>query len=173
MKNRRPRPSVLILGYGNPGRGDDGLGPAIAAELEPLRRPELTVDSDYQLTVEDALAASQHAVTVFVDADVSAAAPFEYRRLAVGASAGGFSSHGVEPVEVAGLARELFGATTEFFVLGVRGYAFEMMHEGLSPAARDHMRRALDFLLERIEKGDWAEAADAVVGRGAPVPAVK
>jgi hydrogenase maturation protease len=31
-----PSPRVLVIGYGNPGRQDDGLGPAAAAEIEKL-----------------------------------------------------------------------------------------------------------------------------------------
>ena len=31
--------TVLLLGYGNPGRLDDGLGPALAAQVECLACP--------------------------------------------------------------------------------------------------------------------------------------
>jgi hydrogenase maturation protease len=30
------RRRVLVLGYGNPGRQDDGLGPAAVAEIEKM-----------------------------------------------------------------------------------------------------------------------------------------
>ena len=29
--------NVLLIGFGNPGRLDDGLGPALAAEIERVR----------------------------------------------------------------------------------------------------------------------------------------
>ena len=34
---------MLLLGYGNPGRLDDGLGPALAAQVERLALPGVTV----------------------------------------------------------------------------------------------------------------------------------
>jgi DNA-binding response OmpR family regulator len=46
---------VLVIGYGNPGRLDDGLGPALAETLQRLDLPGVTVDADYQLTAEDGL----------------------------------------------------------------------------------------------------------------------
>ena len=42
---------VLLLCYGNPGRLDDGLGPAFGEVLERESLPGVTVDLDYQLTV--------------------------------------------------------------------------------------------------------------------------
>ena len=47
---------VLVIGYGNPGRMDDGLGPATIDELEKLAIDGVDLDADYQLTVEDAAA---------------------------------------------------------------------------------------------------------------------
>jgi len=67
---------VLVIGYGNPGRLDDGLGPAFADAIagEPLSG--VTVDSNYELTVEDSDAVSRHKVTIFVDASVNGREPF-------------------------------------------------------------------------------------------------
>lgn len=43
---------ILLIGYGNPGRGDDGLGPALAAAIEAMELPGVTVEADYQLMVD-------------------------------------------------------------------------------------------------------------------------
>ena len=43
---------TLVIGYGNPGRRDDGLGPSFADILAAEGIPGVDVDSDYQLTVE-------------------------------------------------------------------------------------------------------------------------
>ena len=59
---------VLLIGYGNPAREDDGLGPAAAQAIEKLGIEGVSVDSNYQLTVEDAASAAHHDVVVFVDA---------------------------------------------------------------------------------------------------------
>jgi hypothetical protein len=71
---------VLVIGYGNPGRADDGLGPALATALEALRIPGLTVESDYQLSIEHAAMAAEHDIVVFADADPLADGPFSLRR---------------------------------------------------------------------------------------------
>ena len=59
---------VLLYGFGNPARGDDGLGPALAAAIEELAIPNITVDANYQLTVEDAADIAGYDAVVFADA---------------------------------------------------------------------------------------------------------
>ena len=63
----------LLIGYGNPGRGDDGLGPAFARRMAARELPALRVEIDYQLTVEHALMISAARTVVFVDAALDAA----------------------------------------------------------------------------------------------------
>ena len=57
----------LLIGFGNPGRKDDGLGPMLARILERDGIAGLDVDSDYQLTVEDAEAVARYDEVVFAD----------------------------------------------------------------------------------------------------------
>ena len=47
---------MLLIGYGNPGRRDDGLGPALAGAIAAADLPGVEVESGYQLLPEDALA---------------------------------------------------------------------------------------------------------------------
>ena len=53
---------LLVLGWGNPGRRDDGLGPAIVEELDGMGIAGVTAESDYQLSIEAAadLAEAEH-----------------------------------------------------------------------------------------------------------------
>lgn len=148
---------VLLIGYGNPGRLDDGLGPCLAASIERLDLAGVTVDSDYQLTVEDAEAVARHDVVVFADASVAGSEPFSFRRLRAG-GAPGFSSHGVEPGEVLALAGALFGREPEAYVLGIRGYAFDGFGEGLSERARANLDEAAVFVADVIRGGRFKEA---------------
>ena len=46
---------VLVLGCGNPARGDDGLGPALIQGIEIAALEGIETRVDYQLCVEDAL----------------------------------------------------------------------------------------------------------------------
>ena len=78
-RRRQVDAKVLVIGYGNPGRLDDGLGPALAAAIESAAPAGVTVDADYQLTVEDAAAVAEHDVVVFADAAVDGPEPFYFR----------------------------------------------------------------------------------------------
>ena len=71
---------VLFIGYGNPGRLDDGLGPAIASEIEKLEIKDIKCDSDYQLSVEDAVDINQHDIVIFADADESFEGIFYFKK---------------------------------------------------------------------------------------------
>ena len=82
MNDRR----VLILGYGNPGRQDDGLGPAIAEAVAAWELPNVMTDDPYQLNIEDAAALAEHDLVVFVDASVDAPAPYSLTRIAPAAA---------------------------------------------------------------------------------------
>ncbi len=137
---------VLVIGYGNPGRLDDGLGPALAAALERLDLPGVTVDADYQLTVEDAAAVAAHDVVVFADAAVGGPEPFSFERLEPSAALS-FSSHSVPPAAVLAMARDLFDAGTAGYMLGIRGYEFNEFGERLSKRARANLDAALEFLV--------------------------
>jgi hydrogenase maturation protease len=144
------RKRILVIGYGNPGRGDDGLGPALAARLEALDIPLLTVESDYQLTIEHAALAAEHEIVVFADAAEDADSPFYFHPVTPSATSA-FTSHSVTPGEVLGLARTCFGASPAGFLLGMRAYDVNRFHEGLSPAAREGLESALQYLLLLIE----------------------
>jgi hydrogenase maturation protease len=152
--NREPvagdEPRVLVIGYGNPGRLDDGLGPALAAAIEAAALPGVTVDADYQLSVEDALEVAQHDIVVLADADVSGPEPFSLRRLEPTPGVG-FSSHSVTPGALLFLARDRFHARCEAWVLGIRGYEFDGYGEGLSPRAAANLAVAVDALRGMIE----------------------
>jgi hydrogenase maturation protease len=150
--------TVLVIGYGNPGRRDDGLGPALAGRLEELRLPGVAVDADYQLTVEDAAAAAEHDVVVFADAAQAGPEPFFFRPVEPRGELG-FSSHGCEPPAVLALARDLFDAHARAYILGIRGYEFDEFGEGLSSRAKDNLAAATEFLLDVLRRRSFDDAA--------------
>lgn len=160
-------PRVLLIGYGNPGRLDDGLGVAVAEALANDAIPGLTVESNYQLTVEDAEAVARYDVAVFADAAVAGPEPFAFEIVRPRADAG-VSTHSVEPAAVLELARDLFGARTAAHLLAVRGYRFDGFGQHLSNPARANLAAAVRFLR------DWfaALAPDGLTVEGdRPEPA--
>jgi hydrogenase maturation protease len=140
------QPKVLLIGYGNPGRLDDGLGPALAEQIDNLALPGVTVDSDYQLTVEHAHDVAEYDVVIFADAHVSCTEPFEVRRIEPTGATVSFSSHSVSPDGVIALAAELFSATPAAYTLGIRGYEFNEFGYGLSDRAEENLRQAVAFV---------------------------
>jgi len=141
-----PFAKTLILGWGNPGRGDDGLGPAFIEILSKVAPPGVAFDSDYQLTVENAAEVARYDRVVFVDADRRGPAPFTMRKLDPSADGLSFSTHSVAPGAVLSLCRDLFHATPEAWLVGIRGYEFDRFGEGLSPRARANLARAVEFI---------------------------
>ncbi len=142
---------ILLIGYGNPGRLDDGLGPALAAAMEGCGAEGLTVDADYQLTVEDADAVAKHDIVIFADAAVDGQEPF-YVEEVQPKEALSFSSHSVEPGVLLHMAQTLFRASTRAYILGIRGYEFNEFGEGLSPRATENLEKAIAYMRQVIEE---------------------
>jgi hydrogenase maturation protease len=153
------RETVLLLGYGNPGRLDDGLGPALAAQVESLALPGVTVQADYQLCLEDSDAAARHDVVIFADAATSGAEPFSFQRVEP-ASALGFSTHALQPEAVLGFAWQLFGARTAGYTLGIRGYAFNEYGESLTDQGRANLAAAVAFIRRVCEQGSFRDLGE-------------
>jgi len=138
------RSHILVYGYGNPGRGDDGLGPALVDALEPLGAAGLTCESDYQLSIEDSATLAKYDVVIFADADMSGPAPFWFDHVPPSRELS-FSSHSATPGQVVALAREMFGAQVKAYALGIRGYRFGELGDSLSEPARANLALALAF----------------------------
>jgi hydrogenase maturation protease len=155
-------PRILVIGYGNPGRRDDGLGPAFAARLEALRLPGITVESDYQLAIEHAHLAAQHDSVVFADAaaDIERESPF-YLRAVQPAPEDHYSSHSISPQAVLRLAAQCFAAHPRGWLLGIRPMDLESFAEGLTPEAEANLSTALTAFREALESGRLAPGKDA------------
>jgi len=155
----RQRPAILLIGYGNPGRRDDGLGPALADAVQRHDLPGLTIDIDYQLSVEHAELIARHDVVIFADAAAAGPEPFAFQPLEP-ATEVGFTTHSLQPAAVLGLARYLFGARTKGYVLAVRGHRFNEFAESLSTEARANLAAAVQFIEQVIRNGRFDEAVD-------------
>lgn len=150
-RSRTESRSVLVLGYGNPGRRDDGLGPRFAEAIDRMGLSRVHVESAYQLQAEDAAAVADHDVVVFVDADVSCADPFELRPI-LPAGEPRFSTHSLAPETVLSMAWKYLEALPEAYVLAIRGEDFDAFGEGLSERASRNLAAALAFLEQFLEE---------------------
>lgn len=141
---------MLLIGYGNPGRGDDGLGPAFSEAMSAHALAGLDVDTDYQLVAEHALAVADRDLVVFADALMGADEPFRFERVAPGRPEV-LGSHSLRPETVLALADTLYGGTPEAYVLGISGYEFGEVWEGLSGRAEANLKAAKAFFLSWYE----------------------
>jgi hydrogenase maturation protease len=143
---------TLIIGIGNPSRGDDALGPLLIERLEALQLsdtlPDVELLTDFQLQVEFALDLQHRQRVIFVDASLNATAPFEFSPVTA-AEDNSYSSHALSPGAVLHAYRKLYGEPPPAFVLAIRGEAFEL-GEGLSQAAATHLDSALAWLVSDL-----------------------
>lgn len=142
--NRR----VLVLGYGNPGRQDDGLGPAAAEAIERLHLPGVDVEVNYLLNIEDAADAVEHDRVLFVDAAVSGPEPFAVREVEA-ADEMAFTSHFVKPEVILAICQKCYGRVPQGSLIAIRGYEFELREE-LSGRARTNLEQAVAFLRRQL-----------------------
>jgi hydrogenase maturation protease len=148
---------TLVLGVGNPGRRDDGLGPALVERLAGSRPPERAVVGifggsaeafwAYQLNIEDAACVRDYDRIVFADAAEEAASPVELRPLTPAATIA-FTTHELAPASVLALGEDLYGRRADGFLLAIRGSEWDFA-EGLSAGAARNLaeaeRRLRDF----------------------------
>ncbi len=142
------RRSILVIGYGNPGREDDGLGPAFVNAL-PINDYELTLSDPYQLTVEDALSLKDDMLVVFVDAAKHLPEPFEFLEVQPSA-AHELGSHSLSPEALLQLSDTVFGVRPQAFIMAIRGYQFDNFNEQLSEPATHNLLQAIKFFNQWI-----------------------
>jgi hydrogenase maturation protease len=120
------RAPVLVLAVGNPSRGDDAIGPALAARIEEARLPHVEVIVEFQLQVENALDLAGRERVIFVDAGTGTPEPFELRRVEA-ATEFLHTSHALAPEAVLATYRRVTGdEPPEAWLLCVRGESFEL-----------------------------------------------
>lgn len=141
-------PPVLVFGYGNPSRGDDGLGPAFVHELsclcaEEVARGEVQLLTDFQLNVEHSLDLVGRSSVYFVDATLTGQAPFVLSRISPVRDVF-VSTHRLSPGAVLQTLMQLqLGAVPETWVLAIRGECFDL-GAPLSRGARAHLKAAVE-----------------------------
>jgi len=150
IARRTKRPRALVLGIGNPGRRDDGLGAAAVERLKKRRLAGVACDANYQLNIEDALACAGHDRVVFIDAARGLRRPFTFKKIDRGASVPALS-HALGPAAVLAVADALYGKRPEAWILAIRGHSFAV-GEGLTERAGRNLAAALEFLVAFLKE---------------------
>jgi hydrogenase maturation protease len=134
------------------------LGPEIVEELEKLQLPGLTLEADYQLSIEHAADLEQADKVIFVDAAASGPEPFEVKRLEASRSIE-FTSHALGPESVLAICEDTYQHTPETILVAVRGYSFEFA-EGLTERAVRNKNEALEYIINLIDQWRGKNMAD-------------
>lgn len=132
---------ILVIGYGNELRTDDGLGPKLACAIEQLALSDVAVLVCHQLTPELADPLSRAEFAVFIDARIGASGGVALQPL-VEPERASFSPHASDPAALLAFSRAVYGAAPRSWWLTLP--AFNLTYgEGLSPAAQASLQEGL------------------------------
>lgn len=113
--------NILVLGIGNCGRGDDGLGWKFADRVRPFERLGLHCEYRYQLQVEDVLMVCRYDKVIFADASHSEMKNGFEIKPCTPAQHYFFSSHMQSPETILYLAKELYNKMPEAYTVAIAG----------------------------------------------------
>lgn len=152
---------VLVVGYGNALRTDDGLG-WHAAELlaDDPRLTGVAVVQCHQLMPELALDVSAAALVVLVDASHGPPpGTFTVTQVERASDAGATWSHHLSPPSLVALAHELYGRAADVFLVSAGVESLEV-GDRLSPVVEAALPRVVDAVAELVASRGAKPAAD-------------
>lgn len=135
---------ILLIGFGNEYRRDDGLGikllDLIDNNVEKMKVQELTFDISEILKDYD--------IVIFIDASIEGD-EISFRKIS-GEKAFSPLTHHTSCEELLIWTKTLYGKTPEFYLLSLRGYDFDFGEE-LSKKAEENLQKGLEFLKGFLE----------------------
>jgi len=150
----------LVIGIGNPLRGDDGVGPHLAATVAATVSSPVSAGHErvqvlvvHQLTPELAEPLSEARRALFLDAWLASTASRPCLQPLRPAPHWEGSSHRLTPAVLLGLADLLYGATPTAQLLLVPAFVLEPMAQGFSPPLRRGLPRARRLLAQWLASG--------------------
>ena len=141
MKSYPTTFTLLVIGYGNTLRGDDGVGPRAAEAVESLHLPDVQALVCQQLSPEHADPIARARVVIFVDAAVDAPREVQLCKLEP-AGTSQLMAHAADPRTMLALARDVFGRAPEAWLLTIPIETLEFS-DALSPVAQAGLEQAV------------------------------
>jgi len=142
---------LVVFGWGNESRGDDGIGPLLLRELENAGWDEAELIEDFQLQIEHALDLKGAELALFLDAGRNTPDPFMFREIF---ASGGMThtSHALAPESVLDIYRQIEKVEPPpSFLLCVSGERFGL-GDALSQEGAARLKLARAFLRQLGEK---------------------
>ena len=142
---------ILVIGYGNPLRGDDGVGWRVAeAAAAVLPDPPVSVLTVQLLTPELADPISRSDLLILIDA-AAEGPPGEVRCFPIAADSAAAASLAIGTHEVTldrllGMAQELFGHCPPAYMVTIAGESFEVSVT-LTPGVEASVPEAVSYVV--------------------------
>jgi hydrogenase maturation protease len=140
--------NILIIGIGNNGRQDDGLGWEF---LDFLDEQNATIDLEYryQLQIEDADLISEYDSVVFVDATKEKTDNGFYLKTCNPSEKHSFSTHALNPETILHLCQNLYNKQPKASIFGIEGYEWELQI-GLSNKGYINLEKAKKYFKDTV-----------------------
>ena len=154
---------ILVLGYGNPSRGDDALAPELLNRLVARQSngefsDTVEVVTDFQLQVEHTLDLKGRERVLFIDASYGSEPPFSFSRLRPLEDAS-HTTHALSPrALLAAFEKTWNQPAPPSWLLEIPGYEFNL-GESISEKAENNLASALVFV-SRLLNTDLTESWD-------------
>jgi hydrogenase maturation protease len=146
---------ILIYGYGNPGRQDDGLGERFINLMDQWIAEEkidnVFTDCNYQLNIEDSATIADYDTVIFVDASVADVDNYKLEKVSPNDATIEFTMHAVSVSYVLDLCQKIYHKQPETYVLHIKAYEFDFV-EALTPQAEENLLAAFEFLKRFIQQ---------------------
>jgi len=144
---------ILIIGYGNPLRSDDGFGPLAARQLEERGIPGVEVTIAHQLNPELAASLAEARFAVFIDATEGTApgaitvSSVELRDIGPAGA-----THHFEPGTLLALAKFVYGGAPEAVLITAAAHSFEHGTE-ISPEVKEAAHKVVEAIASLVVSG--------------------
>lgn len=145
---------VVVIGYGNELRSDDGIGPYIARQVAGWHDPAVAAIAAGQLLPELAATLSKAQYAFLVDAcqdrDPAAGVQIEPITAANGRNSP-FGGHTGDPAWLLELATSAYGRSAQTWLVTIPGQCFAFGNQ-FSPAAQRGAQQALALIEQQIAR---------------------
>ena len=151
-----------MFAWGNPSRGDDGVGPWFAERYRHRVNGHFQLIEDFQLQVEHLLDCREGELLLFVDARCDGGEDYRFEEIGP-SSRVAHTSHALTPAELLGHYPRVFGeAPPPAFQLTVPGRSFELGRamSAETAACCDAAAQFVDRLLRQADVRTWRECAE-------------
>jgi hydrogenase maturation protease len=139
----------LLIGIGNYGRQDDGLGWEFLDILISNKPENAVCEYRFQLQIEDAELLDNFDTVIFIDASKKKLKNgFEWS-VCKSSQKYSFSTHALKPETILYLSENLYGHEPNAYILAIEGHEWELQN-GLTKKAKKNLEKAYYFLMEEI-----------------------